>query len=82
MIWLPYPFIQLIILPWAKAGAHDNTHGKRFKWIVINTLIRILASITRNPETFLNQYPFNEDESLVRFIKGELLTFEYPAGSF
>jgi len=60
------------------------------KWLLesflyINNKLSLNASITvlsRNPEAFLNQYPFYNDESCVNFIKGEVLSFEFPATSF
>ncbi len=60
------------------------------KWLLesflyINKKLGLNANITvltRNPEAFLSQYPFYNEENCVQFIKGDLLTFEYPAGSF
>ena len=41
-----------------------------------------LTVLTRSPETFFHQYPFYKDENFVQFIKGDLLTVEFPSGSF
>lgn len=60
------------------------------KWLLesflyINKKLGLNANITvltRNPETFLNQYSFYKDASSIRFIKGNLLTVEFPKDSF
>ncbi|MEJ7826678.1 MAG: NAD(P)-dependent oxidoreductase [Segetibacter sp.] len=60
------------------------------KWLLesflyINKKLELNAHIsvlTRNPKAFLSQYPFYIDESSVRFIKGDLSTFEFPSGTF
>lgn len=60
------------------------------KWLLesflyINKKLALNANITiltRNPETFLNHYPFYKDESSMQFIKGDLLTVKFPADPF
>ncbi|HEX8333113.1 MAG TPA: NAD(P)-dependent oxidoreductase [Segetibacter sp.] len=54
-------------------------------FIYINKLLQLDATITvltRNPENFLNDFPFYRNETSVKFIKGDILTFEFPADSF
>jgi nucleoside-diphosphate-sugar epimerase len=60
------------------------------KWLLesfvyINNKLSLNATITalsRNPEAFLNLYPFYKQETSVIFIKGDVQTFEFPESQF
>lgn len=60
------------------------------KWLTesffyINRLLSLNARLTilsRNPEAFLQQYPFNATDGSIDFIKGDVLNFDYPAGNY
>lgn len=54
-------------------------------FIFINNKLSLNASIcalSRNPEAFLEEYPFYKDEPAIRFIKGDIKNFVFPEGVF
>lgn len=59
------------------------------KWLLksflfINEKLSLNAHVcvlSRNPEAFLNEYPFFQDFS-INFIKGDIQTFDFPPGDF
>lgn len=54
-------------------------------FIFINKNLSLNASIcalSRNPEAFIQQFPFYKDESSVTFIKGDVQDFIFPEGVF
>jgi len=54
-------------------------------FIYINARLSLNATVTalsRNPEAFLSQHPFYGHEKSVLFIKGDVQSFEFPAGNF
>lgn len=60
------------------------------KWLLesflfINEHLSLNATVTalsRNPEAFLEQYPFYKTEPAVTFIKGDVQSFDFPDGEF
>ncbi len=54
-------------------------------FIYINQQLQLSSSITvltRNPESFLKAFPFYRNEASVKFIKGDILSFDFPSGDF
>jgi nucleoside-diphosphate-sugar epimerase len=54
-------------------------------FIYINNKLSLNVTVTalsRNPEDFLNQYPFYGQEKSIRFIKGDVRSFEFTSGNF
>ncbi|MDB5249656.1 MAG: epimerase [Segetibacter sp.] len=54
-------------------------------FIYSNNKLQLNATITvltRNPDNFLSQFPFYQDEASVKFVKGDILTFEFPNDKF
>lgn len=60
------------------------------KWLLesflyINQQLELNAQfivLTRNPDSFIEQFPFYHQHTEVKFLKGDLLTFEFPEESF
>lgn len=60
------------------------------KWLLesflfINQHLSLNATVTalsRNPEAFLQQYPFYKTEPAIVFIKGDVQNFDFPDGAF
>ena len=54
-------------------------------FIFINQKLKLNASVcalSRDPEAFLKEYPFYKNEPAVKFIKGDIENFDYPASNF
>jgi nucleoside-diphosphate-sugar epimerase len=41
-----------------------------------------ICALSRNPEKFLEQFPFYRNEKCISWIKGDVRTFEYPSQKF
>lgn len=54
-------------------------------FIYVNEQLQLAATITvltRNPEKFLTDFPFYKDNTSVKFIKGDILNFDFPLEDF
>ncbi|MCW3113970.1 MAG: NAD-dependent epimerase/dehydratase [Segetibacter sp.] len=54
-------------------------------FIYINEKLQLNATatvLTRDPEKFVNEFPFYSNVSSVKFLKGDILNFEFPAEDF
>lgn len=60
------------------------------KWLLesfvyINEQLQLNSTVTiltRNPESFIKSFPFYSNISCVKFLKGDVLNFEFPAGDY
>ncbi len=41
-----------------------------------------IVALSRDPDVFLQQYPFYKSETSIRFIKGDVQNFDFPLGDF
>jgi dTDP-glucose 4,6-dehydratase len=41
-----------------------------------------VCALSRNPDGFLNEFPFYKDELSITFIKGDIISCEFPKGPF
>lgn len=54
-------------------------------FIFINKALNLnaqLSILTRDPDAFLKSYPFYAEENSIRFIKGNILNFQFPVREF
>ncbi len=60
------------------------------KWLLqsfvhINKELNLGATITvlsRNPDNFLSQFPYYQNQRFVEFVKGDILNFEFPESNY
>jgi nucleoside-diphosphate-sugar epimerase len=60
------------------------------KWILesflyVNNKLSLnakMCALSRNPDAFLEEYPFYANQASISFIKGDIQTFDFPSGDY